>query len=100
MDVRFADDGFGFEAGREIHLGEGMLGGIGGGVAEVILLEVTEDGAGLEALQVGERVFGMERLDAGKEESGSNEGSGRVANDGGHGRIKAGERAEMKVEKM
>jgi hypothetical protein len=50
-----------------------MLGGIGGGVAEVILFEVTENGAGLEALQVGERVFGMERLDVGKEESGSNE---------------------------
>jgi hypothetical protein len=50
-----------------------MLGGIRRGVAEVILFEVTKDGAGLETLQVRERVFGMERLDAGKEESGSNE---------------------------
>lgn len=103
MDVGFTDDGFGFEAGGKIHLREGMLGGIGRGVAEVVLFEVAEDGAGLEAVEMREGVFGTNGLGAGQEESGEKEQSerwGRVASDGGHGRIKTGEAGKMKVEKM
>jgi hypothetical protein len=67
MDIRFADDGLGLETGREIHLREGVLGGIGWGVTEVVLFEVAKDWAGLEAVEVREGVFGVKRLGAGKE---------------------------------
>ena len=58
MNVWLGDDGFGLEAGRQIHLGEGLLGGVGGGMAEIIFLEVAKDGAGLQAFDLGERIFG------------------------------------------
>lgn len=76
MDVGFGDDGLGFEAGREIHLGEGVLGGIGGGVAEVVLFEMAQDRAGLEAFDLGKRVFGACRKCSGEENGGSDDDSG------------------------
>jgi hypothetical protein len=67
MDIGFGDDGLGLEAGGKIHLSEGVLGRIGWGVAEIILLEMAENRAGLEAVEVREGVFGTNGLGAGKE---------------------------------
>jgi hypothetical protein len=67
MDVGLAHDGFGFESGREIHLRERVLGGVGRGVAEVVLFEVAKDRAGLEAVEVREGLFGTNGLGVGKE---------------------------------
>jgi hypothetical protein len=63
-----------------------MLGGVGGGVAEVVLLKVAEDGAGLEAIEVRQGIFGAVR-DKGGEKGGDEEG-GCKSSDGGHEWIK------------
>jgi hypothetical protein len=83
VNIGLGDDGFGFKTGRQIHLSEGVLGGIRGRMAEVVFLKVAEDGAGVEALEVRERVFSA------KGESVGEEDDERKADEQGHREIKA-----------